>query len=175
MITTLWEESVAFHGHACPGLAIGVRAAHAVLEDTAFGYPGYGKLFCVTENDSCGVDAVQCLLGCSIGKGNLVYRGTGKHAFSFFNRENGKSIRFYLIAGKADGIDRAAWQNILLTAPFEQVFTRSTPHYAAPEEAHLFVTVQCEICGEGAPEHKMRLQEGKKVCLDCYKGYDRGW
>ena len=23
----LWEKAIAFHGHACPGLAIGVRAA----------------------------------------------------------------------------------------------------------------------------------------------------
>ncbi|WP_368272558.1 TraR/DksA C4-type zinc finger protein, partial [Eubacterium callanderi] len=31
------------------------------------------------------------------------------------------------------------------------------------------------LCGEGAPEHKMHLQEGKIVCEDCFKPYNRGW
>lgn len=28
----IWEKAVAFHGHACPGLAIGVRAATLLQE-----------------------------------------------------------------------------------------------------------------------------------------------
>ena len=28
----LWEKCVAFHGHSCPGLAIGARAAEIALE-----------------------------------------------------------------------------------------------------------------------------------------------
>ncbi|MCI5189229.1 MAG: hypothetical protein D3905_05405, partial [Candidatus Electrothrix sp. AS4_5] len=30
------------------------------------------EIVCVTENDSCSVDAIQVLTGCSIGKGNPV-------------------------------------------------------------------------------------------------------
>jgi len=25
------------------------------------------------------------------------------------------------------------------------------------------------------PEHKIRIQEGKMLCLDCYDEYTRGW
>ena len=35
--------------------------------------------------------------------------------------------------------------------------------------------VVCEECGEAAPEHKIRLMDGKMVCLDCFKEYKRGW
>ena len=28
----LWEKAIAFHGHACPGLAIGVRAATEAIK-----------------------------------------------------------------------------------------------------------------------------------------------
>ena len=56
----LWDKCVAFHGHSCPGLAIGFRAATLALE--LLGLEEGAKdeeLVCVTENDACGVDAVQ--------------------------------------------------------------------------------------------------------------------
>ena len=48
---------------------------------------------CITENDACGVDAIQVLLGCSVGKGNLLFHLRGKQAFSFYNRKTGKAVR----------------------------------------------------------------------------------
>ena len=56
------------------------------------------ELVCVTENDACGVDAVQVITGCTMGKGNLLYRGTGKMAFSFYCRNSGASVRLCLKA-----------------------------------------------------------------------------
>lgn len=47
--------------------------------------------------------------------------------------------------------------------------------FELPERARLFTTVICENCGEGAPEQKLRINDGKKVCLDCFKDYSRGW
>ncbi len=35
MDTNAWTAAVAFHGHACPGLAIGVRAALAARDHFA--------------------------------------------------------------------------------------------------------------------------------------------
>lgn len=88
-----WQKAVEFHGHACPGLAIGFMAVEAVKEKMGVTFSWDEELVCVTENDACGVDAVQVLTGCSFGKGNLIYRDTGKQAFSFFNRKNGESLR----------------------------------------------------------------------------------
>lgn len=78
-----WEKVVEFHGHECPGLAIGVRAVEAAKAKMGISFSKDEEIVCVTENDACGVDAVQVLAGCSFGKGNLVYRGTGKQAFTF--------------------------------------------------------------------------------------------
>ena len=91
----LWEKAVDFHGHECPGLAIGVRACESVMEKMGITCAKDEEIVCITENDACGVDGIQALLGCSIGKGNLIYRGTGKQAFSFFNRKNGEKLRLY--------------------------------------------------------------------------------
>ncbi len=171
----LWEKSVAFHGHQCPGLAIGFKACQAAAEKIGIGVSDDEEIVCVTENDACGVDAVQAILSCTIGKGNLLYRGTGKQAFSFYDRKNDKRIRVCLKAKNHDGLERSQWQEYLLNAPVDEIFTFSEPEFELPEKARIFTTILCEICGEGAPEHKMRLQEGKIVCVDCFKNYSRGW
>lgn len=57
---------------------------------------GDEEIVCIAENDACGVDAIQLILGCSIGKGNLLFHMSGKQAFSFYNRNTGQSIRLIL-------------------------------------------------------------------------------
>ena len=171
----LWEKAVAFHGHECPGLAIGFKACEAAFEKMGIGVSEDEEIVCVTENDACGVDAVQALLSCTIGKGNLIYRGTGKQAFSFFDRKGGKKLRVYLKAQNKNGMERKQWQEYLLNSPIDEVFSFSVPTFDIPEKARGFQTVICDLCGEGAPEHKMHLQEGKTVCGDCLNSYSRGW
>jgi len=43
------------------------------------------------------------------------------------------------------------------------------------KKARIFATVISENCGEVAPEHKIRINDSKKVCLDCFRDYSRGW
>ena len=174
MDKNLWEKAVAFHGHACPGLAIGVRAAVIAMAALKTGSSEDEELVCVTENDACGVDGVQALTSCTFGKGNLLYRGTGKQAFSFFDRRSGRKIRLVLKSFKGK-MSRADRQEYILNAPVEEIFSIGEPSFTLPENARHFETITCQLCGEGAPEHKIRLQDGKMVCMDCFKSYDRGW
>lgn len=175
MSKQLWDKAVTFHGHECPGLAIGVKACEAAMKKMQIGFSSDEEIVCVTENDACGVDAIQAIFSCTLGKGNLLYRGTGKQAFSFFNRKTGEKLRVYLKQQKNPNMERAEWQEYLLNAPVDEIFSFSEPKFDLPEKAKIFQTIICEICGEGAPEHKMRLQDGKTVCADCFKDYGRGW
>lgn len=170
----LWEKAVQFHGHACPGLAIGVRAAEIAMQHFHVVTTADEDIVCVTENDACGVDGIQALLSCTLGKGNLIYRDTGKQAFSFFNRTTGEAFRICL-KPQRDDLDREARMHFILNAPAETLFSFSQPAFTLPERARIFTTVVCECCGEGAPEHKIHLQDGKKVCEDCFTPYQRGW
>ena len=169
-----WDKCVEFHGHACPGLAIGFKACEAVMEKMKIEFSLDEEVVCVTENDACGVDAIQLITGCSIGKGNLLRRNTGKQAFSFFNRNTGVSIRLVLKPIQGE-MDREQRQEYLLNTPATQLFEFKQPHFSLPAEARIFATIICEQCGEGAAEHKIRFHEGKKVCSDCFVDYDRGW
>lgn len=70
---------------------------------------------------------------------------------------------------KMDMIDR------VLNMPLEELFDFKEPGFPLPERARMFESRTCEICRESAREDMMRFQNGKIVCLDCFKGYDRGW
>src|SRR5699024_1840532 len=174
MNKVLWEKCVEFHGHECPGLAIGFRATEIAKEKMHFNFSQDEEIICITENDACGVDAVQVLTSCTIGKGNLILKDTGKMAFTFINRKNCDAIRLMLKHDEKK-MEREEKQRYILEAPSENVFKIEKVNVKLPEKARRFTTIICEKCNEGAPEHKMRLQEGKKVCLDCFNEYSRGW
>jgi formylmethanofuran dehydrogenase subunit E len=54
------DETIAFHGHWCPGLAIGVRAAGWAIPE--MGKSSAEGIVAVVETDVCSVDArVLCI------------------------------------------------------------------------------------------------------------------
>ena len=171
----MWEKCIDFHGHACPGLAIGYKACELVLSELNIQFSSDEELVCVTETDACGVDAIQYITGCSLGKGNLIYRPAGKQAFAFFERESGKNIRVVLNNIQKDFEDRDTHIQWFLNKEVNSLFEIKSPHYDLPDEAQIFDTVICEECGEGTAEYAIRLQEGKKICKDCFDDYSPGW
>jgi formylmethanofuran dehydrogenase subunit E len=165
------DRAVAFHGHSCPGLAIGIRAAEYALQE--FGESAAGGLVCVTETDMCGVDAIQFFTGCTFGKGNLLHRDYGKAAFSFFERQSGRGIRFLLRpdAKKAeDGTQpgREEMQRILLHKPLEEVFELQALTVAPPTPARILTSLVCEHCGEETMESRTRRIGGETLCIPCF-------
>ena len=170
----IWEKAVDFHGHTCGGLALGVRAAMEAQKRFGIERAEDEEIVCVTENDACGVDGIQSVLGCTLGKGNLLYHGTGKFAFNFFNRKTGDSFRL-MAKDKKEGLHGREYIEYVLSAPAEEVFDTGKPRMEAPSAARSLRSVKCSVCGEAAAETKMRLMDGKPVCMDCYSDYNRGW
>ncbi|MDR2634097.1 MAG: FmdE family protein [Treponema sp.] len=169
----LWERAVAFHGHSCPGLTIGYKAALYARDVLDLHFSKDEEVVCVTETDACGVDAISVVLGCSLGKGNLLFRLRGKQAFSFFNRKTGKGVRLVMRDMPKQGKTREEVQQAMMNTPQAQLFDRKEPSFELPEEARIFPSLVCESCGEKTAEPYIRLQEGKKVCLDCFSSYSR--
>ena len=175
MSRELWNKAIAFHGHQCGGIALGVRACMEAIKRFKITFSEDEDLVCVTENDACGVDAVQAILGCTLGKGNLVYYGTGKMAFNFYDRRTGDSFRVIAKPKKSGGKKGEDYIDFVLNGPLEEIFDVGETRYCLPEKARSLATVICHVCGEGAPETKMRLQGDKPVCLECFQDYNRGW
>jgi len=80
-----FKDVISFHGHTCPGLALGYRIAIFALDK--LGKRAVDEeLVAIVENNSCAVDAVQVITGCTFGKGNLIFRDYGKQVYTFLKR-----------------------------------------------------------------------------------------
>lgn len=161
-----YKKAGELHGHYCPGLAIGVRAAVLAKELLNIENIESHGIFCVAENLACYIDGIQALCGCTFGKGNLIYRPTGKTAFSFYNNDNGKSVRLVL-KGFPQNMDRPQMAEYILTAPADEVFSIGDVRFPLPEVPGRRPALRCSICGEETSENMLRFRDGKPVCLDC--------
>ena len=162
----LWKKAVDFHGHQCPGIAIGVRASQEAIKALNLQFSKDEKVFCISENKGCPVDGIQVVFGCSPGKGNLIFRNSGKQAFSFFNRNTGESIR--LVLKDLPEMERDELESFILNEKdASKIFEFKKPHYGLPEKTDVFENCVCEVCHEKTSEHLVRLKDGKKICLDC--------
>lgn len=169
---TDWERCVAFHGHCCGGLTIGYKAAQYAIELLELKFSEDEQVVCISENDACGVDAIQVMLGCSIGKGNLLFHMCGKQAFSFYNRGTGKSVRLVLKPRKKGMTKEESFKYYQSCEPRELFEVKETT-IALPEPAQIFDSYVCECCGESTGANWIKLVGGKKLCMDCCKKYDR--
>ena len=166
----LHRRSVEFHGHSCPGLLIGIKAVMYIMELFQEEFSRDEDLVCIAENDACGVDAIQCILGCSVGKGNLLFRMRGKQAFSFYSRKTGKSVR--LVLKPMDSTTAKERTDYLSKTSPADLFDIKTA-LPIPEKAKIFKSVTCQCCGEQTAEYYTRNENGKIVCMDCFHAYAR--
>ena len=168
----LWEKCVEFHGHRCGGLRIGYAAALYAMELLNISFSDNEQVVCVSENDACGVDAIQVMLGCSIGKGNLLFHMRGKQAFSFYNRKTGKSVRL-MLKPKPYNMTREESFTYYQNCDPGEMFDVKEAVIRLPEAARIFRSYTCDCCGESTGANWIRLAGDRKLCLDCYEGYDR--
>lgn len=184
-----FKKAAEFHGHICPGLAIGYRVAKYAKEH----YPRSQdeELVCIAENSSCSIDAVQSLLGCTSGKGNLIQKDNGKQVFTFYSRDKGKALRIYFKPNILKGMDairkkqaegtlspedkremqamRGAIIDAILNASDDEVLAVRDVDIPAPEKARIYPSLICQECGEGFMEILGRTAKGKILCKDCFE------
>ena len=168
----LWNKAAAFHGHVCGGLTIGYKAALYAIELLGLTFSPDEELVCIAENDACGCDAIQAILGCSVGKGNLLFHMTGKQAFSFYERKTGKSLRLVLRPNDGKMTRQESFAHYQSLAPKDMFDVKETK-LPLPQRAQIFESYVCEACGEVAGAKWIRIENGKKLCVDCCQHYDR--
>jgi formylmethanofuran dehydrogenase subunit E len=175
------RKAVEFHGHLCPGLAIGYRASRAAMEKMGIARAYDEELICVVENDSCSVDAVQYLTGCTFGKGNFFFKDYGKQVFTFASRSvPGRAVRVSLKpdAISPPGEDVGAEQRRelalrrLLSAPLQELFYVDAIEFEIPEKAAIQPSVPCGNCGEPTMQARLVEKDGRLLCQPCSQGWN---
>jgi len=52
------------------------------------------------------------------------------------------------------------------------LFTVKNVETEPPEKAMVYRSIACAECGDEAMETRLRVKEGKIVCLSCFEGHD---
>lgn len=174
----LIEQTIAFHGHSCPGLAIGIRTAELAIQKLNI-LPS-SSVVCVVETDMCAVDGIQFLTGCTFGKGNLVHKDFGKAGFTFFDRKADQGFRaVFLDDAIKDLPDPAGFSGKeartfhIMAADLDVLF-EITPIACPPvRPAKILKSITCQECGEKVMESRLRRFDGKDLCIPCFGGYEQ--
>lgn len=185
------ELAIQFHGHICPGLLMGVRVAEFAQKHLDIDQDYDEELLAVVETDSCGVDAIQSILGCTFGKGNLIFKDYGKNVYTIASREKNRAVRiaqkfksqpdadsqrYRQLNSKLDLTEEEASEkeNLLgvifeklMTMPFEDMFTWKDVPFDFPPKAQIHATVQCAGCGEGVMQTRSVTTETGLLCPSC--------
>lgn len=187
-----WEKCVEFHGHICPGLMIGFKVATIAMEELQLTKARDEELFVVVENQSCAVDAIQVLTGCTFGKGNLFHKDHGKQVYTVANRRTGEAIRIAVrpnlftfdpqyqeLKDKVRSEALSEEENNLFIekqlATCQQILDLSNADFCKlehvsiefPATAQMHETVICHKCGEGVMAPKAQKIDGQTYCIDC--------
>ncbi len=193
---TDWEKAMEFHGHICIGLALGYRAAKAGVDALESKRSPDEELVVIAETDNCGVDAVQVVTGCTMGKGNLIFRDYGKNAYTFGRRDTGKAVRIVVqprdnvfpeelgvLRGKVSSGNASSDEKEqlrkkqleviagILQAPQDELLQVQDVELDLPEHARIFKSVACARCGEMVMEPRARVQNGQFICIPCSEHY----
>jgi len=167
-----YKDIVAFHGHSCPGLAIGYRMASAAMKALKALRSEDEEIVAIVENDACGVDALQCVTGCTFGKGNLVFRDYGKQVYTLYCRQSRKGVRVVFHGrGIPKGLrdDKSAFARWVRKAAQDKIMTVATVVVKEPGRARIHRSAPCACCGESVMEARLRKVRGEAVCIPCFK------
>ncbi len=191
------QQAAEFHGHMCPGLAIGVRAARYGLREIG-AHAQDEEVVALVETDMCAVDAIQSLLGCTFGKGNLIHKDYGKSAFTFYRRSDGKGVRLVTLpeafgprdpgdeeigarvrSGQGSSEDRERFREIqarrsdeILARAEEGLFRAEPVSTRPPQPARIHRSLECEECHESTMETRTRRFGDRTLCIPCFERAD---
>lgn len=190
-----FEIALAFHGHRCPAMPMGLRAGLAAM--TALGVERAKDKELIVESETgeghaagCFLDGVMVATGATYGKGNIKKLFYNKMAFTLIDVNSGKAVRVSL---RPEFFEKA------LQSPFVQkrkegVFPQDIPSeitdpqveriLGLPEAEFLtisdifqkdlkkgltnFEVKRCAKCGEATFVNKLaETSDGKLLCVPC--------
>ena len=189
-----FEMALAFHGHRCPAMPLGFRAAEAAMNALGVERSKDKELYIISETGKshaagCFLDGVMSATGCTYGKSNIEKRYYNKMAFTLIDVKNGVSVRVRLkddffgnmlqspfVAQRKLGVppqDIPAevtdpLVNKVMTMP-EAMFLEIGPKETSdfPRGKGCFDTDLCTKCGERVFVDKLLDTESGRLCIPC--------
>ncbi|MCP4750682.1 MAG: formylmethanofuran dehydrogenase [Proteobacteria bacterium] len=165
-----YQEILDFHGHSCPGVAIGYRMTCAAMDRLKAARSEDEEVVAIVENDACGVDALQCLTGCTFGKGNLIFHDYGKQVYTLFSRQTGKGVRVSFhgkTVPEEARQDREAYEKYVLEGPLDTMMDLTEVTIETPQMAQRRKSIVCSRCREAVMDTRIRTVDDQSFCIPC--------
>ncbi|TAK10331.1 MAG: hypothetical protein EPO39_00305 [Candidatus Manganitrophaceae bacterium] len=187
-----FKKAVDFHRHLCLDIAVGYRAAKVLMREMGDQMKNMKELVALVGNETCALDAIQEITGCTFGKRNLYLTQVGKPVYILQNTKTGKAVRAYCIywdtfdhgqlrklrkeatAPNATAENKAAFQkltddkiNEILTASDSALFKIEHVTLPPPPKTGKYDAEPCGNCGEQTNVALLREEGGKKLCKEC--------
>lgn len=80
---TPWELVIDFHGHTCPGIALGYRIAQLAQREMGIRPTPDSECLVKAYTQTCAIDAFQVLSRATVGRRALIIEESHKHVYQF--------------------------------------------------------------------------------------------
>lgn len=186
------KQVVNFHGHICPELAIGSKFCEGVQGLFNAGALATAGFSVVAENATSALDAIQILLGVTVGNQRLQVVDFGKHNYTLLSHSLRRGWRFtqnplhfenqaeYEILESKIRVNDVTMEEILtfqrlldlrvqyiLSLSPEMLFTVDEIDHDHPQTESTSLYLRCAKCGEQVlASHSVRKSD-RVLCLPC--------
>jgi len=196
---SLLEMGIAFHGHKCPAMPLGIRVGLAAMKALDVERASNKELYCVCETGDahatmCFVDGVQVATGCTFGKANIEKLGYQKNAITLIEVKTKRAVRVALkpefqkkglasefVRLRSQGVEPKDIAPEVVDPLIERIWTLADEEMLVMGEVHqvewhpkkgTFEWAECAKCGEVTFAHGLRVLSGKHLCIPCsgYRG-----
>jgi len=194
MDRSLLELGLAFHGHKCPAMPLGIRTGLAAMKALGVERAGNKELYCICETGSahatmCFVDGVQVATGCTLGKANIEKLGYEKNAITLIEAKTKRAVRVVLkpefqkkglasefVKLRSQGVEPKDISPETVDPVIERIWSLPDDHMLVigkvgqvewKPKRGTFEWAQCAACGEVTFAHGLRVVEGKHLCIPC--------
>jgi len=195
----LLEMGIAFHGHKCPAMPLGIRVGLAAMKVLGVDRAPNKELYCLCETGfahatMCFVDGVQVATGCTFGKANIEKLDYEKNAITLIDVKTKRTVRVALnpefqkrslasefVKLRSRGVEPQDIAPEIVDPMIERIWSLPDEAILTVGEVHevdwrprkgTFEWITCEKCGEVTFAHGVRLAAGKHLCIPC-SGYNR--
>ncbi len=187
-----FKDVVNFHRHLCLDIAVGYRAAKILVREMGDELKNMKEVVALVGNETCALDAIQEVTGCTFGKRNITLSHIGKPAYILQNTKTGNSVRVYCrywetfdhtpfrtlrkAVKRADAtqeqketLQKLTEEKIeeILAAPESDLFTIKHITLPPPQKSGKYPAAPCDECGEHVNEALLTVENGKTRCKEC--------
>ncbi len=183
------------HGHLCGGMPLGFVAGKAAMNALGVSREENMDKFVIIYSGErhaagCFADGVQFATGCTFGKGLMKKEAKGKFSFILVDKNKNKAVKVTIkpevmlnafkskfIELRKKGVKPSNVPQDLAEQMFKKPFGLNPDDFLKIEGPFDFETakgkscfnlVVCEKCGDVCAENYARIENGKKVCPECF-------